>query len=169
MEVGGKNMVRSHPVKGMVLKVCLALLVLTSSWGIQPALAEESEPETVPQWKQETETFSTTYLSLAAHGGTLLRATRESRPGFNGLGVYRLEDGGWLPYDGNDSFDRAISYNPYLFYHDNTLYVAFDYDRDIQVMRYENGQWIHVGNSFSTVISKSVKAAADESGTLYLA
>jgi uncharacterized repeat protein (TIGR02543 family) len=171
MEVEDKNMVKSRRTKGMLLKVCLILLVLTSSWGIHPALAEESESETetIPQWKQETDVFSSMYLSVAAHGGTVLRATRDSRSGFYGLGVYQLEDGEWLPYSGNDSFDRAVSYNPYLFYHDNTLYVAFDYDRDIQVKRYENGQWINVGNSFSTVISKSIKAAADESGNLYLA
>jgi uncharacterized repeat protein (TIGR02543 family) len=171
MEGEDKNMVKSRRIKGMLLKVCLVLLVLTSSLGIHPALAEGSEPETetTPQWRQETDVFSSMYLSVAAQGGTVLRATRAPGPGFNGLGVFRLEDGEWLPYGGNDSFDRAVSYNPYLFYHDNTLYVAFDYDRDIQVKRYENGQWINVGNSFSTVISKSIKAAADESGTMYLA
>jgi uncharacterized repeat protein (TIGR02543 family) len=156
-------MMKSGANGNAIVKALFCCMLLMIAWGVQPSRAEETG------WKQETASFYANFLTVDAHNGLVLRASHISSGTYR-IGVHALDDGEWVPYGNYSSLGTLNAYAPKLFFHNHTPYIVYDYSRQLMVRRYENGEWVQVGESISkNAATMQIETAVDEDGTIYIA
>src|SRR5690606_29825585 len=119
------------------------------------------------EWEQIGSSFYTNAgLAITAHNGAVLQATRLA--GLATMGVSAFDGEDWVPY-GNYPVSGLNGSSPDVIIYENTPYMIYENSKQMVVRKYEEGQWVQVGDAIPLNYALQAQITVDEHGTIYIA